>query len=336
MSTWFERLTGFRETSWSETRSRFEVRETTLHSRVDGRSWSLGEYALPSLAELRARVAAGNGPAGRLRVGLERGDVLALHREPRLCGALFQVASQFNLLEMTSPEVTPEDGVTRYETDGTQGPRCAMAAGAATIFRNYFLQTRDRQVDALADLGAALGNVDERLWQMRNGYALCTDAGLCEIGARLATAGVEEVDALRGLLRVGVHRDADVTYEGAPVGQRVSQVFCSALPVSYGGGVLAHWEAFATLVLEATYEATLLEGLLQARRGLRTPVLLTLVGGGVFGNQPSWIERALRRALTTVAETDLDVRVVSYGEPPDWLAALIPPPDSAMVPRFRV
>ena len=34
--------------------------------------------------------------------------------------------------------MTPEHGVTRYQHDRTQGPACAIAAGAATIYRNYF------------------------------------------------------------------------------------------------------------------------------------------------------------------------------------------------------
>jgi hypothetical protein len=86
-----------------------------------------------------------------------------LHGAPEFAGALFQVASQFNLLEMIGPEVTPEDGVTRYYNDPTQCPACAIAAGAATLYRNYFLpvggqigQTRDRQIDCLADVGNAL------------------------------------------------------------------------------------------------------------------------------------------------------------------------------------
>ena len=61
-----------------------------------------------------------------------------MHRAPENAGTLFQVASQFNLLEMVSPTVTPEDGVTRYQHDRTQGPACAISAGAATIYRNYF------------------------------------------------------------------------------------------------------------------------------------------------------------------------------------------------------
>ncbi|WP_245316866.1 hypothetical protein [Bradyrhizobium manausense] len=50
--------------------------------------------------------------------------------------------------------------MTIYQSDSTQGPACAIAAGAATIYRNYFAkvagrlgQTKDRQIDALADLG---------------------------------------------------------------------------------------------------------------------------------------------------------------------------------------
>jgi hypothetical protein len=71
-----------------------------------------------------------------------------MHRMPENDGALFQVASQFNLLEMTAPSITSEQGVARYQLDRTQGPACAIAAGAATIYRNYFAQTPERQLDA--------------------------------------------------------------------------------------------------------------------------------------------------------------------------------------------
>lgn len=64
---------------------------------------------------------------------------------------------------MIGPRVTPEDGVGRYEDDRTQGPACAVTAGAATIYRNYFApvgddvgQTANRQLDGLKSLGIAL------------------------------------------------------------------------------------------------------------------------------------------------------------------------------------
>jgi hypothetical protein len=57
------------------------------------------------------------------------------------------------------------------------------------------------------------------------------------------------------------------------------------------------WERFASLVLEAAYEATLLAALECPRRGGRPRVYLTLLGGGAFGRQREWILRAIRRAL---------------------------------------
>ena len=77
-----------------------------------------------------------------------------MHQAPECAGALIQVASQFNVLEMTGPSVSPEEGVTIYVHDRTQGPARAIAAGAATIYRNYFVpvasdigQTSTRQID---------------------------------------------------------------------------------------------------------------------------------------------------------------------------------------------
>jgi hypothetical protein len=55
------------------------------------------------------------------------GDVWRMHLLPENAGALFQLASQFNLLEMTGPEVPRENGVvTIYQHDHTQGPACAI------------------------------------------------------------------------------------------------------------------------------------------------------------------------------------------------------------------
>jgi hypothetical protein len=60
---WFERLTGFRETSYEHTRANLELTGATLRSRVNGRAFATGDLDLPSLQSLRGRVAAGAGPA---------------------------------------------------------------------------------------------------------------------------------------------------------------------------------------------------------------------------------------------------------------------------------
>jgi hypothetical protein len=249
-----------------------------------------------------------------------------MHRLPENAGAIFQVASQFNLLEMVSPSVSPEEGVTRYQHDHTQGPACAIACGAATIYRNYFAKVGDRagqtakcQLDGLAGIGKALAQTlrkpAETLWEMRNGYALCYRSGLDAISAHLKVLSLAEIDDLRGKLSIGIHRDVEVTDLPSERRPLVSQAFCSALPVAYTSVAPLHWERFAALILEAAYEATILAGIVNARRGASNVVLLTLLGGGAFGNREEWIHAAMYRALKIGSGFDLEVKLVTYGEP---------------------
>jgi len=134
MSTsWFADLFGFSEGAYDETKKNLNVVGTTLRSKVNQRSYAIGTLNTPSVRELR-ETAAPLLPTlrGTFKVSNISGDVRRMHATPAHRHALFQVASQFNLLEMTGPDVTPEHGVTRYAHDHTQGPACALAAGAAT------------------------------------------------------------------------------------------------------------------------------------------------------------------------------------------------------------
>lgn len=322
---WFEKLTGFREVGYSHAQSRLQVEAERLTSTVNGRSYGIGRLELPSLGELRERTAGRRG-AGRLTVSNLVGDVRALHHDGANRGAFFQVASQFNLLEMIGPEVTPEDGVTRYAGDPTQGPACAIAAGAATIWRNYFVpvgghagQTAARQIDAAADLRAALaeaiGVTAEELWRMRNGYALPTASSLALVDDYLSAIDDQARETLKATLRIGVHRDVEVT-DGPTPGHAVTQAYCSAMPVSYSGLDPAAWEPLARLALEAAYEATLAAALLRYGETASAPVFLTCLGGGAFGNDGAWIDDAIRLALERYRDATLDVRFVSYGAVP--------------------
>jgi hypothetical protein len=120
---------------------------------------------------------------------------------------------------------------------------------------------------------------------MRNAYALCSGSGLHAISDWLAP------------------------------GARVSQAFCSALPVGYSNVPQQEWRDFAMLILEAAYEATLLAGALQAMHGWANIVLLTLRGGGAFGNRRKRLFAAIRRELERVCGFGLDVHIVSYAKP---------------------
>ena len=368
---WFSNLFGFNEPSTAaELHKLLRLDDGCLVSSKNGARYVVGDFSTPKLAELRATLpsliesahaAADAGAPPALRLSNVIGDVSALHTDPANRHATFQVASQFNCLEFVHQNVTPEDGVTGYERDHTQGPACAIACGAATVFRNYFAdvgpgdddddahtggggaavarwngggaavtrgQRRDRQIENLADVEAMLDNARQRYWRVTGGYTLAGRDGLGRLAERLNALSDAERDALRGALRVGVQRECEVTatswgreLTGTPE-QRVTQVFGSACAVAYNhGSAPRHWAPFATLVLEASYEATLLAAAQQAAaRGWRdgdgaARVYLTCLGGGVFGNEMGWIVGAIMRACARCRALPLDVRVVIFRGP---------------------
>ena len=315
---WFERLFGFTESDPTAVYSELEVEGNTLRSKLRGTEWTCGKLEIPSLADLRSR---NNGlkrtSGARIKISEVVGDATALHADAANAGALFQVASQFNLLEMVSPSVTPEQGITIYEHDPTQGPACAVACGAGTIHRNYFVeldgqrgQTASRQVDCLAAIGEALGNANDRLWKMKNGYALPTAEGLDEVDFKLSSMSESELDELRGMLKVGLQWDTQVTLSGCE--HLVTQAYCSALPIAYSGLPSRSWERFARLILEAAYEATFAAAAVNASKTGKKSLYLTLLGGGAFGNDQVWIVAAIRRVAELYSRFDLDVKIVSF------------------------
>lgn len=318
MQNWFERLFGFRESNRATVLSELAIEGSKLRSRRAAGEWNCGRLEVVSLAELRGRqIEVVSNGAAHIKVSEVVGDAQALHANPVNCGALFQVASQFNLLEMMSPAVTPDQGIAIYERDPTQGPACAIACGAGTLYRNYFVeldgelgQTANRQVDCLSAIGEALGNRDGRLWQIRNGYALPTAQGLSEIDHQLRAMSASELDELRGQLQIGLQWDTQVTLAGCS--HLVTQAYCYALPVAYSGLPERSWERFAKLILEAAYEATLAAAVCNAAQTGNKGFYLTLLGGGAFGNAEEWILDAIHRAINLYRPCDLDVKIVSF------------------------
>jgi hypothetical protein len=325
---WFETLTGFREESPDQVRRHLSMDGEKLTSHVNHRDYQCGVLEIPSLAELRLRVNSKTRLPGKISVQEVIGNAQHFHQDPVNAGALFQVASQFNLLEMVSPNVTPEQGIAGYEYDKTQGPACAIAAGAGTIYRNYLVevngkmgQTADNQIDCLADIGAKLGNTQNRLWEMKNGYALASQDGLLEINTIINTSSAEELDDLRCRLRIGLQWHTEVTLGSS--NHTVTQAYCSALPVAYSHHSSEQWESFAKLILEASYEATLCAGILNAEETGNYKVYLTLLGGGAFGNSMSWIIQSIHRALDRYRHVNLEVYIVSYRQSKQQVRDLI-------------
>ena len=316
--SWFENLTGCVGESHESVREHLFIDGRRLHSRLNGKSWLCGELETQTLAQLRQRVRNIKYDLAPISVRNVVGNVQHLHLNRANENAVFQVASQFNLLEMTSPRVTPECGVGIYEHDFTQGPACAIAAGAGTIYRNYFVdingrigQTADNQIDCLSGIAKLFDNSKHRLWKMVNGYALPSAEGLEEINRKLESMDEAALDDVRQALQIGLHWDTQVTLGDAS--HTVSQAYCSAMPVAYTNHTKELWAPLAKLVLEAAYEATICAAILNVDRNRNNRLFLTRLGGGAFGNNPDWITDAISRSLELYSDSGLDVAIVSYG-----------------------
>lgn len=316
---WFEQLTGFTEESPENVRSKMELKGNELISLVNARRFVCGELDIPNLSELKDLNQNLETYDGQIQVSEVVANVQELHKQPENANALFQAASQFNLLEMISPSVTPEKGIAQYEYDRTQGPACAISCGAGTIYRNYFAevngkmgQTENNQIDCLELIGETLGNENSELWTMKNGFTLMDLQGLLAINKKLANMSYEQREDLKSKLKTGIQWNTEVTLPGAE--HKVSQIYCSALPVAYDHNIeTSYWEAFSRVILEATYESTILAGVLNMEKYKSNKVYLTLVGGGAFGNKEHWIFESLQKVIRKYKNQPLDVRIVSYG-----------------------
>lgn len=311
---WFKKMTGFDEVSPERVRTNIIIDGQNLISKVNGKTFQYGELEIVSLENLRKQFAELKS-TGKIKVSEIIANVQELHCDTNNQNALFQAASQFNLLEMVGPGVSPERGIDRYENDYTQGPVCAIACGAGTIFRNYFVPLKDEigqsdfnQVDCLEDIGKELNNEKLDLWEMKNGYALVNQKGLLNINKQISSFSESERELLKGKLNVGIQWNTEVTITEEK--QIVSQIYCSALPVTYSELESYYWESFARVILEATYEATFYSAMRNLDKSNK--VFLTLVGGGAFGNHIDWILESLVKVIEKFKSVPLDVKIVSY------------------------
>jgi len=259
---WFEKLVGFKENNPEQVRENIEIVDNKLISKINNSEFISGKLETPSLEELRSQSSIIEKYHSQIKVSEVVGNIQTFHKDASNNNSMIQVASQFNLLEMVNPNRTPEDGVGIYEYDATQGPACAIACGAGTIYRNYFVnvngqlgQTSNKQIDCLYEIGIELENDKYNYWEMKNGYALASREGLKNISKQIRTISENNYEYLKGKLRIGVQWNSEVTISKNR--NLITQVYCSALPVAYSHIEKELWSDFAKMVLEATYEATL-------------------------------------------------------------------------------
>lgn len=257
----------------------------TLHAK--DRAYHAGRFEVPTLAMLRERARAlPRTQPGHVRLSILRGqhpltDIGTLQATAP-AGTLFQVASQFNCLEAPGRRIVP---VRHYLHDSTQGPRASVSAFPGTFLRHYcapratghrFVQTDSDDINLLADV------IPPNAARVQSGYLL---ADQIADPRALARALEDRFDQMR----VGVHDDVEVVLGhnwGGPVPnaphQRVAQAFTSTIALGMYSADDGS-AAFATIrrqLLRAAYLGTLLGAVTLGKR----TVVLTLIGGGVFGN----------------------------------------------------
>ncbi len=309
-----------------------------------------GYFWTPSLTEMKTQaifLAAHANMKNRDDVDIKHMDHIesnAFHKTKDANNAVIQAASQFNCLEFSTPSVTPEAGVAVYQYDKTQGPACAIACPAGTVWRNYFAnmlngtsgQTKHNQINTLFDFeqkihdfavqkGLATQLETKHYWTVKNGYIESSEEQLRILNTLLESLTPSQLDELKGTLRIGVQWKTDVWMPDGKH-QPVTQTYCSAISIAYSTvNPQSLWAPLAKLILEATYELTMWTTVWNNAQlvlaneisvtNLR-PCFLTKVGGGVFGNDPKWICTAINKGAKVIkdAKFPLDIRITHYGQ----------------------
>lgn len=225
-------------------------------------------------------------------------DVVSLHDAQHRTIPLWQVASQFNALEMISPQVSYKDGILDYVNDATQGPRAALACAPGTLVRNLYYP----DTNAVYKMGLRIKN-GYLLYEKRP--ELVHDRWVSEdlIVPYMENTGV-----------YGIHYNAQnrawYKHETSNV---VHQVFTSAIPMNmYGnGGDAQVQEEVARNAIYAAYVGVLALSL--KLEPFNDPIVhLTLLGSGSFGVPVKVVMEEMIHALRVFARHPIQVRVHVY------------------------
>jgi hypothetical protein len=322
-SKFFEDLLGVPESEFRESEDlirRALSAPQTLTNLSNGKKWKGGILALPTLKSLRNQkvTKAGQKP-GKLFVlcaekDLRHVDIGHLQALPENQNALFQVASNFNGLELMSKfDSRAMLEVGSYIFDRTQGPFASISAGPGLLLRHYFPFYNPRTTPKdwrQKYMGRQLELLGETHLKTTNGYL------------ELELDSIQkELD--EGLVKVAHHRDVQVAF-GTVRGsehqflekeqQTIDQVFTATADLAphTNGEVLEkhplELEILVKKLLTASYEGTLRAALAAGRQ----KVYLTLIGGGVFCNPPNWLGDVLEEQLPLITESGLTVLLNTY------------------------
>jgi len=332
---WFEDYFGFNELEKIieylpkiEKSLRYDTKKPGDYSKnisfiIDNTKFEVGDFGILSFSELKKlqTIEEPKPDSKGLKYDFIKGDISELiNIVSDSENAVFQAASQFNLLEMSDPSITPKHGISIYKTDNTQGPRVALSSPTGTFFRNYLLSkiTNIDQIDQINTLNGVLESLNFKeiddsshvlntQYVYKNGYVYINTTDV-----DFKDTILEEI--FNDNLKVGIHLNTPLLSD---YNKKVCQVYCSALPISYWMGYsdenLKKIKLFAIKLLKYAYKCTMQVAVNKITiEKPRSTVYLTAVGGGAFGNDITWIQQALIEALYDFEEYPLDVKMIWF------------------------
>jgi len=249
-------------------------------------------------------------------------DIGALQADPKNVDAVFQVASNFSALEPIGIDHNPERGITGYINDYTQGPFASISAAPGLFYRMYGIffdsakeprewrQTADHQIELLG--GGAHYPWLKKIFPITNGYINYAD-NPDSLNLPFTQKDKDEI-------RIGYHRDMQVLYgftendtqhDITDKNQIINQVFTAAVDFGYlNAGYKKNPVVVqrAKALIDAAYKGTLLAAITNKKK----KVFLTLIGGGVFQNNISWIAESIAKNENLIKQHGLEVTLIVY------------------------
>jgi len=295
--------------------------DNTYTLNVNGKLFQMGNFYQKSIEELETQIATKPFPGcGTFNVFYGKNlDVAAFQADPAHDGAVFQVASNFNGLETVdqNQDITTQL-ITDYTGDPTQGPSASISAAPGLIFRRYFLffdknkpitewgqnKNGERQVNFLKAITQ----------QEKNDLPKMSQAGYVQFSNAMRMPHDDDYKQIK----IGYHEKTAVTF-GARSGHQhavaalpyslIDQVFAAAADFGGTNGALKNntiAQAWAQKILNAAYQGALHCAFINNRK----KVFLTLMGGGVFANDFSWICNAITRLKDFIQQSGLEVTLI--------------------------
>jgi hypothetical protein len=310
---WFIQTFGFDEVSYEKTRQTF-LKMFFSENCKKLNNINIGEFSIYTNFYLRNNI--NFLTTGNLNITNITDDIRNIHRNYK--NATIQVASQLNCLEMINPYVRPENGITIYSQDNTQGPICSLCCPAGLAYRNYIYnggQTHNNQICLISEAFQYLKSIDSNInYNVINGYLVIHNTNdLLKINSLLDNNTVRQ--HFKNYIKSGSHSNQEVINI---INHHVNHVYCSGIPINYNSSITEKslWSKLSLVWLEAMYENTLLIAIKNNYKlGSNEPCFLTKLGGGVFGMDDNIIIIAINNAIKYIRQKQIfiNVYIVHYG-----------------------